>query len=143
MLRLPPRSTRTYTLFPYTTLFRSAQRTWVHWLADDRDLVSERVSQYQGLRDMVVRRFNQTEFLRATVSGGTSYIFPRVVGIDVSDQEIALRLQRDDGVIVNHGYQSGPRGLGHFRVFFAQDEAVLARVLDRIFDAIASISPAR
>src|SRR3546814_5150479 len=24
MLRLPPRSTRTYTLFPYTTLFRSA-----------------------------------------------------------------------------------------------------------------------
>src|SRR3546814_9039454 len=25
MLRLPPRSTRTYTLFPYTTLFRSAE----------------------------------------------------------------------------------------------------------------------
>src|SRR3546814_16860040 len=24
MIRLPPRSTRTYTLFPYTTLFRSA-----------------------------------------------------------------------------------------------------------------------
>src|SRR3546814_4832274 len=26
MIRLPPRSTRTDTLFPYTTLFRSAQR---------------------------------------------------------------------------------------------------------------------
>src|SRR3546814_6000930 len=26
MLRLPPRSTRTYTLFPYTTLFRSPVR---------------------------------------------------------------------------------------------------------------------
>src|SRR3546814_18270970 len=25
MIRLPPRSTRTYTLFPYTTLFRSRQ----------------------------------------------------------------------------------------------------------------------
>src|SRR3546814_5683871 len=25
MIRLPPRSTRTYTLFPYTTLFRSDQ----------------------------------------------------------------------------------------------------------------------
>src|SRR3546814_13567070 len=25
MIRLPPRSTRTYTLFPYTTLFRSLQ----------------------------------------------------------------------------------------------------------------------
>src|SRR3546814_19706934 len=27
MIRLPPRSTRTDTLFPYTTLFRSARRT--------------------------------------------------------------------------------------------------------------------
>src|SRR3546814_1417457 len=26
MIRLPPRSTRTYTLFPYTTLFRSRRR---------------------------------------------------------------------------------------------------------------------
>src|SRR3546814_16108329 len=27
LIRLPPRSTRTYTLFPYTTLFRSAQKS--------------------------------------------------------------------------------------------------------------------
>src|SRR3546814_14347475 len=29
MIRLPPRSTRTYTLFPYTTLFRSPVSTLV------------------------------------------------------------------------------------------------------------------
>src|SRR3546814_5014821 len=28
MIRRPPRSTRTYTLFPYTTLFRSARQEW-------------------------------------------------------------------------------------------------------------------
>src|SRR3546814_1153871 len=28
MIRRPPRSTRTDTLFPYTTLFRSQRRTW-------------------------------------------------------------------------------------------------------------------
>src|SRR3546814_6446565 len=28
MIRRPPRSTRTDTLFPYTTLFRSLNRTW-------------------------------------------------------------------------------------------------------------------
>src|SRR3546814_19308646 len=28
MLRRPPRSTRTDTLFPYTTLFRSVRETW-------------------------------------------------------------------------------------------------------------------
>src|SRR3546814_11445714 len=30
MLRRPPRSTRTYTLFPYTTLFRSAANLVAH-----------------------------------------------------------------------------------------------------------------
>src|SRR3546814_6343864 len=39
MIRRPPRSTRTDTLFPYTTLFRSAARRWrsVHpyWCAHD------------------------------------------------------------------------------------------------------------
>src|SRR3546814_15351617 len=33
MLRLPPRSTRTDTLFPYTTLFRSLLRQEVWWQA--------------------------------------------------------------------------------------------------------------
>src|SRR3546814_10879080 len=32
MIRLPPRSTRTDTLFPYTTLFRSDDRQSFHWL---------------------------------------------------------------------------------------------------------------
>src|SRR3546814_2545969 len=30
MIRRPPRSTRTDTLFPYTTLFRSADRRWLN-----------------------------------------------------------------------------------------------------------------
>src|SRR3546814_10701163 len=30
MIRRPPRSTRTDTLFPYTTLFRSAFQPWCH-----------------------------------------------------------------------------------------------------------------
>src|SRR3546814_8902886 len=33
MLRRPPRSTRTATLFPYTTLFRSSAAAW-SWRAD-------------------------------------------------------------------------------------------------------------
>src|SRR3546814_17500019 len=34
MIRRPPRSTRTYTLFPYTTLFRSRiHRAWIQALA--------------------------------------------------------------------------------------------------------------
>src|SRR3546814_11186087 len=38
MIRRPPRSTRTDTLFPYTTLFRSADRIRDRWLADEDGL---------------------------------------------------------------------------------------------------------
>src|SRR3546814_1632145 len=38
MIRRPPRSTRTDTLFPYTTLFRSHDRAWAaHFLFDAKD----------------------------------------------------------------------------------------------------------
>src|SRR3546814_13230587 len=35
MIRRPPRSTRTDTLFPYTTLFRSAGTAARRWMQDD------------------------------------------------------------------------------------------------------------
>src|SRR3546814_15871265 len=43
MRRRPPRSTRTDTLFPYTTLFRS--RNWTGWTLDSRS-VSARLGDY-------------------------------------------------------------------------------------------------
>src|SRR3546814_4939112 len=40
MIRRPPRSTRTDTLFPYTTLFRSAACTMAeHFMAQGRDVL--------------------------------------------------------------------------------------------------------
>src|SRR3546814_14405465 len=57
MLRLPPRSTRTDTLFPYTTLFRSARGRESRdgcWLCSDDDLrghARDRPGQVQ-LRDV-------------------------------------------------------------------------------------------
>src|SRR3546814_1156172 len=47
MIRLPPRSTRTYTLFPYTTLFRSTShhhRSWYCWLVYRISLATGRLA---------------------------------------------------------------------------------------------------
>src|SRR3546814_4982260 len=65
MIRRPPRSTRTYTLFPYTTLFRS--RRAVH--AQRRGLL-QRLS---GLSDFADRRSHlaQREFQRQDLWSGT------------------------------------------------------------------------
>src|SRR3546814_179343 len=69
MIRRPPRSTRTDTLFPYTTLFRSPTVAFAgtssEWINDDRKLLL------------------QGAFGRAGIYTGT-----RVVGFDVADGDV-------------------------------------------------------
>src|SRR3546814_8122042 len=51
MIRRPPRSTRTDTLFPYTTLFRStsAPRTFNPWITNDSASWTAMDMMYSGL----------------------------------------------------------------------------------------------
>src|SRR3546814_20279814 len=51
MLRRPPRSTRTDTLFPYTTLFRSEQLIYVT-VNREHNLIIVRTSDLEVLRDI-------------------------------------------------------------------------------------------
>src|SRR3546814_16871244 len=51
MIRRPPRSTRTDTLFPYTTLFRSQGRVRYNVYADDNDLINVRVTPFYTTKD--------------------------------------------------------------------------------------------
>src|SRR3546814_16404744 len=60
MIRRPPRSTRTDTLFPYTTLFRSAERIAAGLAADDRHILAhhlafERIAAFEDDRVVLVR----------------------------------------------------------------------------------------
>src|SRR3546814_2276829 len=62
MIRRPPRSTRTDTLFPYTTLFRYRQRRESH----DHD---HSCGQGTGIRTRVPRRLGGRRFPLATLAG--------------------------------------------------------------------------
>lgn len=117
-----------------------AQHALSHWLAEDKELVARRVQEFQALRDIVVEKFRQTNLLTVVPSGGSSYIFPRVVGLDLSDKDIAITLQEKAGVIINPGFQSGPGGIGHFRICFAQEQSVLESCLDRIVSALGNLA---
>src|SRR3546814_3694358 len=69
MLRRPPRSTRTDTLFPYTTLFRSG-RTWAHLMDRRKDLRTHVQKVRPGLLDQpalrkVEERGSQVDLARA------------------------------------------------------------------------------
>src|SRR3546814_8254318 len=54
MIRRPPRSTRTYTLFPYTTLFRSQATR--HFDALDLDFLDKATKLVQGISICVLNR---------------------------------------------------------------------------------------
>src|SRR3546814_19669715 len=55
MIRRPPRSTRTDTLFPYTTLFRSVKDEAVAAFADDAGAAAQVSGLFKGLERDIVR----------------------------------------------------------------------------------------
>src|SRR3546814_13102237 len=98
MIRRPPRSTRTDTLFPYTTLFRS-------WLADaDAAIdwaVAGAIASWADTDDGCVIRDR----------GYPAEIFRRIVDtrLRANDPRLTLRGQTLDGVIA--AMRAGPRAM--------------------------------
>src|SRR3546814_13857119 len=99
MVRRPPRSTRTDTLFPYTTLFRSGNRPSVLFVRADApwetfdDFVEEArenpgkirasVPGVGTLSDLVIQQFNQTADVKITnvpFTGGGSEAMVALLG---------------------------------------------------------------
>src|SRR3546814_14635374 len=48
MIRRPPRSTLTDTLFPYTTLFRSDRRFYSHWGIDPKGIARAAIHNFMA-----------------------------------------------------------------------------------------------
>src|SRR3546814_17018586 len=97
MLRLPPRSTRTATLFPYTTLFRSIGPRGIVIVAGHRSEapraigVDRQITRGRGDRDLIRTRNKRMGLLRARGIGVRNIVDFRaavggrgVVGDDVS-----------------------------------------------------------
>jgi aspartate/methionine/tyrosine aminotransferase len=117
-----------------------AQWALVPWLRDDHEFVAQRIEEYQKLRDMTVGAFSTLDFATLSVPAGTAYAFPSIAPLRRSDNEIAGALIEQAGVIVNPGYQFGRRGIGSFRICFAQEETVLESALQRIASVLETLA---
>src|SRR3546814_6038666 len=93
MIRRPPRSTRTYTLFPYTTLFRS----------DFADTGSDRFGRGLGAGPILLEDRNHEVANDAAGFGVGEDIFHPLADLDAdfaaARASIAGRLEQDDAVI--------------------------------------------
>jgi aspartate/methionine/tyrosine aminotransferase len=109
------------------------------WLSDDLDFVAARVREYQRLRDHTVETLNASGVLQVRPAGGTAYMFPDASAVGCDAQTIAKALKSHAGLLVNPGYQFGPAGEGHFRICFAQDEAVWEPAMERMVATLRSL----
>src|SRR3546814_15321693 len=80
MIRRPPRSTRTDTLFPYTTLFRSGDR-------QRRIAVPERVEDRAGLHDLRPEQ-HHVQVAEVGVGGGVEVLLPDVAPAQHGDPAV-------------------------------------------------------
>ena len=116
-----------------------AQHVLTRWLSDDHAFVASRVSDYQQLRDRTVETLNASDVLRVRPAGGTAYLFPDASAVGCDEQTIAKALKSEAGLLVNPGYQFGPRGAGHFRICFAQEETIWDEALERMVATLRSL----
>ena len=120
-----------------------AQHLLSKWLVSDGDFLKQRVRDLDALRHTTTRRLREVPGLTVVPQQGTAYLFPDVSALGVPDVEVAGRLRKEAGVIVSPGYQFGPRGLGHFRVCYARDEAEWDAALDRMVASLTRLANAR
>jgi aspartate/methionine/tyrosine aminotransferase len=116
-----------------------AQHILTKWLSDDHSFVATRVSDYQKLRDHTVETLNASGLLRVRPAGGTAYLFPDASAVGCDEQTIAKALKCEAGLLVNPGYQFGPRGERHFRICFAQDETIWDQALERMLATLGAL----
>jgi aspartate/methionine/tyrosine aminotransferase len=116
-----------------------AQHVLPRWLSDDEDFVAARVSDYQALRDHTVERLNASGLVRVRPAQGTAYMFPDATAVGADMQAVALALKSEAGLLVNPGYQFGPRGANHFRICFAQEERAWDGAMERMLATLRSL----
>src|SRR3546814_12505088 len=116
MIRRPPRSTRTDTLFPYTTLFRSLalDHLQMHQLAGRIIDVNQQRALRPAILKTPVLRAIELDQLAAAVPAVTRLIGPWAASIEVRqesilDHHLAQCLVRNDD-LVSHGQIHDSKG---------------------------------
>ena len=112
-----------------------AQYALIDWLADDHEFIRDYVRRYRALRDITVSRLAAVEGLGVTEPAATSWLFPDLSGLGVSELEAAEALMAA-GILVYPGCFFGPAGGGHVRLSFGHYEDTWPAVADRIAEVL-------
>src|SRR3546814_17756227 len=110
MIRRPPRSTRTDTLFPYTTLFRSQKKTWGKKSQEEKKV--KRTMPIPGVAGALVAM--AIALTAAAPAGATSveYVIrgTPTINVDVGSTEFIIDTEGDKAAIGTHDINGAKLG---------------------------------
>jgi aspartate/methionine/tyrosine aminotransferase len=112
-----------------------SQYALIDWLRDDHELIRSYVDRYRALRDITVARLASVEGLKVTTPAATSWLFPDLAGLGVSELE-AIEALMAVGILTYPGAYFGPAGGGCLRISFGQYEDTWPAVIDRIAEVL-------
>src|SRR3546814_9214991 len=120
MIRRPPRSTRTYTLFPYTTLFRSDPEIFLYQYVRKEALLSSQIEGTQSsLSDLLLFELDEAPGVPIDdveeVSNYVAALKHALRRLREDDFPLSLRLIREINTLLPQGDRGARRQPGELR----------------------------
>jgi aspartate/methionine/tyrosine aminotransferase len=119
-----------------------SQHALAGWLGDDEAYVASLLQEYVHVRQIAHEALSALPFVRVSLPQATPYTFPSVRQLGRADLAVARALLTEADVLITPGYEFGPRGVGSFRICFAQDAGVLRSALERIATTLSELAAA-
>lgn len=109
----------------YSCLPPFIQYAGVSALDGPPELLRERMSFYEHLRNVMVTELNQIPGISCLAPQGSIYAFPNITGTGLTSQEFARTILDKAGVATVPGTCFGPNGEGYVRFCYLREESIL------------------
>ena len=97
-----------------------------------QDHVKDMVAKIRRRRDYLYKRISEIDGMSSILPKGAFYIFPNISRIEKDDKLFALKLLKEEKVLVVHGSGFGPSGAGHLRIVLLPPIELLEEAMSRI-----------
>lgn len=110
------------------------------WFNEPEGWMEQRILQHQAIRDDLIAKLRASDYFEVRATEAGSYLFPRILGLDVPINEFVkiLRLQAD--VTVTPGTEFGPQFTDSFRINFSQDHKAAVDAIERVIKVVKEYS---
>ena len=106
------------------------------WFAEPEGWMTDRIAQHQSIRDDLIAKLRAVEGFKVRTPEAGSYLFPKILGLEVPINEFVKILRLQAGVTVTPGTEFGPAFTDSFRINFSQDHRAAVAAIERVVKVV-------